>query len=231
MPGTLIRTSLLALFLISMAGHFPVSVQAGETQGTLKSLPTPEILLQFDNNLENSGSEDVTAETEGTPGYEEWPGTGKAYVFDGGDNPLKLPGYHGINGDHPRTVALWVNTNMDDRGVMMNWGESAPESRGTFAIQPAGFIRYEYQGPPPPGGWNAQTDITDGEWHHVAYTYDGDMVRIYVNGVEENVSDPDLELNTSNAGTTDVTIGKLFADNPQFFPGFHGRCTHLRPGT
>jgi len=30
------------------------------------------------------------------------------------------------------------------------------------------------------------TDLNDGEWHHVAGTYDGADVRIYVDGVQEN---------------------------------------------
>lgn len=170
-----------------------------------------QIRLQFEGNLESTGLIEITAETEGAAEYTIRPGGGQAYEFTG-SNPLTLPGYAGINEDNERTVALWVKTTMSGRGVMLHWGESGTFSRSTFAIQPAGFMRYEVQG----GGWNAQTDIKDGEWHHVAYTYDGSNVRMFVNG-EEEVSISGIELDTGVEGYTDVYIGSMMGN--QLFEG------------
>ncbi len=90
---------------------------------------------------------------------------------------------------------------------MVHWGEPGTFSRSTFAVQPAGFIRYEFQG----GGMNAVTEINDGEWHHVAYTYDGSDIILYVNGEAEN-SLTEVTLNTGTEGETDVNIGSLLGN-------------------
>ncbi len=170
-----------------------------------------QIRLEFEENLESTGLIEITAETEGAAEYTNRPGGGKAYEFTG-NNPLILPGYKGINEDNERTVALWVKTTMEGRGVMLHWGESGMLSRSTFSIQPDGFIRYEVQG----GGWNAQTDIKNSEWHHVAYTYDGDNIHQYVDGeLEQSVSG--IELDTGVEGYTDVDIGTMMGN--QVFEG------------
>lgn len=151
---------------------------------------------------------EITAETEGAADYTTRPGGGQAYAFTG-TNPLTLPGYQGINEDNERSVALWIKTTMEGRGTIMHWGEPGLFSRNTFARQPDGFIRFEVQG----GGWNAQTDISDGDWHHIAYTYDGNDVRLYVNG-EEEFHVTGIELDTGVEGYTDVEIGTQMGGNP-----------------
>lgn len=53
------------------------------------------------------------------------------------------------------------------------------------------------------------TDITDDKWHHLAFTYDGDMGRVYVDGELENES-PNAE--TFQSGEP-ITIGVPNVDN------------------
>ena len=53
------------------------------------------------------------------------------------------------------------------------------------------------------------TDITDDKWHHLAFTYDGDMGRVYVDGELENEA-PNAE--TFQSGEP-ITIGVPNVDN------------------
>lgn len=163
-----------------------------------------QIRLEFEGNLRSTGLIDLVAETAGAADYTIRPGGGEAFSFNG-SNALTLPGYNGINADGPRSVAMWVRTATTTRGVMANWGAAGRFSRATFAIQPDGFIRFEYQG----GGFNAITEINDGQWHHVAYTYDGSDIILYVNGEEEN-SQTGVTLLTGSEGETEVTIGSQY---------------------
>lgn len=168
-------------------------------------IETPaQIRLEFENNLQSTGLIDLVAETDGAADYTIRPGGGGAYSFNG-SNALTLPGYTGSNGDGPRSVAMWVKTTTSSRSVLANWGAAGSFSRTTFAIQSAGFIRFEYQG----GGFNASTVIADDQWHHLAYTYDGSNIILFVNGVEEN-RQTGVTLRTGEAGETEVTIGSQY---------------------
>jgi PKD repeat protein len=163
-----------------------------------------QIRLEFEGNLNSTGEIELVAETAGAADYTIRPGGGEAFAFNG-SNALTLPGYNGINGAGPRSVAMWVNSTSTARGVLTNWGAAGTFSRATFAIQPAGFIRFEYQG----GGQNASTVITDGQWHHVAYTYDGSTIILYVNG-EPEFTVTGVTLRTGEAGETEVTVGSQY---------------------
>ena len=50
------------------------------------------------------------------------------------------------------------------------------------------------------------TVINDNQWRHVAYTYDGDTVILYING-EVELTKSNVTLNTGVSGETNVTIG------------------------
>jgi hypothetical protein len=173
----------------------------------------PVIWLEFNNNLNNSGSEELTASTDGTPQYADGPGAKNAYVFDG-DNHLSLPGYNGIAGANPRTVALWINTSATTRQSLAHWGTAANFTRNTFAVQNNGLLRLEWAG----GGLNSTQSVNDGEWRHVAYTYDGSRVQLYIDGQPKTGQDIAL----STAGS-EVQLGARGAGEP-----FSGSMAGLR---
>ena len=84
---------------------------------------------------------------------------------------------------------------------MVHWGASGTLSRSSFKVNSGGEIRFEWQG----GNMFGTTNITDGQWHHVALSYDGATAILYVDGVEEKTSA--VVLNTGSAGETDINIG------------------------
>lgn len=163
-----------------------------------------QLRYTFENNLDSDldkGLQNITATSTGAAQYGVRPGGGSAMVFDG-TNPLTVPGYTGINGAGARSVALWLKTTGTSTAGLVHWGASGSFSRSSFKIQNTGVFRYEYQG----GGHNSTAVVNDGEWHHLAYTYDGDEIKLYVDGVED-FSIAGRTLNTGSAGETDVNIG------------------------
>jgi len=159
----------------------------------------------FEDNLDSDldkGLLDIAAVTDGAPTYGIRPGAGGAYTFTG-SNPLSVPDYKGINGAGARSVALWLNTPEPALAGLVHWGASGSFSRSSFKMNKnTGTIRFEYQG----GGHNGVTNVADGTWHHVAYTYDGDTIKLYVDGVEDFTISGKV-LKTGASGETDVFIG------------------------
>lgn len=161
----------------------------------------PQVRLNFEDNLDNDGAVGTAALAEGGIVYSIRPGGGDAAEFNG-NNYLSIPGYTGINGAGARTVAMWTKTTTAAIQTFAHWGASGTLSRASFKMQSSGVIRFEYQG----GGHNGIVPVNDGEWHHIAYTYDGNTIKLYVDGVED-FSVSDIVINTSIAGETDVYIG------------------------
>ncbi|NQU50909.1 MAG: PKD domain-containing protein [Bacteroidetes bacterium] len=164
----------------------------------------PLVKLDFETTLDNVGSVGTAATSSGGTNYElrTLPG-GFGFIFDGTTNPLTIPGFTGINGAGSRSVACWIKTtaNTANTGIV-HWGASGSFSRSSFKYNKTGTIRFEYQG----GGHNGATIVNDGEWHHIAYTYDGSTIKLYVDAVEDfTISGKTLR--TGEAGETDVNIG------------------------
>ncbi|MCF8274437.1 MAG: PKD domain-containing protein [Flavobacteriaceae bacterium] len=164
-----------------------------------------QIRYTFEDNLNSDldkGLQNITATSSGAEQYTIRPGGGGAYVCNG-SNPLTIPGYTGVNGAGSRSVALWVNTTHAGTSGLVHWGASGTFSRSSFKMQNTGVLRFEYQG----GGHNGATAVNDGSWHHVAYTYDGDTIKIYVDGVEDFSVSGITVINTGVSGETEVNIG------------------------
>ncbi|WP_190810676.1 LamG-like jellyroll fold domain-containing protein [Flagellimonas sp. S3867] len=179
---------------------YDIALDAGSI-GLLAAQPTVEALLNFEGSLLNEGSAGGAGVSTGAPAYETGIIGENAYAFDGA-NAVTLSGYTGVNGPNSRTVSAWVKTTTTERITISHWGESGTGSRATFAVNPDGTIRSEFQG----GGLNSTAAVNDGEWHHVAYTYDGAVLTVYVDGIA-SASLPTTIIDTGNAGETDVEIG------------------------
>ena len=162
-----------------------------------------QVRYTFDDTLDSDlekGLQDITATSGGALQYGIRPGGGGAYVFTG-SNSLEIPGYTGINGAGARSVAMWIKTTKTGRTGLAHWGASGSLSRASFKLHD-NKLRFEYQG----GSVMGTTVINDNQWRHVAYTYDGDTVILYING-EVELTKSNVTLNTGVSGETNVTIG------------------------
>ena len=87
------------------------------------------------------------------------------------------------------SLAVWVKTS--GRGMIASWDRSDyfRFAVGDAAIDHTDFVAFDICCPIE--DWHGDIKVSDGEWHHVAATFDGDIKRIYVDG---NV---DVELPTA----------------------------------
>ena len=172
-----------------------------------------EVLFNFENNLENEGSTQIDATLDpvavGAVSYGTSHDGSGSYVFDG-TNSLHLDGFKGITGSQARTIALWTKTPVAETAAkgLVSWGISGTGTRYSFKREVSGIIRIEWQG----GGLNGTIPINDNNWHHVAVTWDGSKIILYVDGVQDTTASPTI-INTD--GSLNVEIG-TYRQNPAF---------------
>ncbi|MBN2834984.1 MAG: LamG domain-containing protein, partial [Candidatus Delongbacteria bacterium] len=78
------------------------------------------------------------------------------------------------------TWSLWFNENTANPGTISSqWSTASPEA------------------------------VSMNEWHHMAFTYDGSVVKIYVNGAEKNSYEP-------TGGSITQTDGNIYIGKPEF---------------
>lgn len=139
-----------------------------------------------------------------------------ALNFDGADDAIDTD-IAGILGNGARTVEAWVQVptgNPSTQKVIVDWGGTGTGQRFTFNIlnQKA---RIEIAG----GGVSGTTLLNDGNWHHVAATYDpsdNDTIRIYVDGIPDGKGRISSAVNTASLNT--ICIGRRI-DNVNYFEG------------
>ncbi len=150
------------------------------------------------------------------PGYDET-ALGPAAV----GQYLEVFGWPGILGKKDRTCTAWINTTTT--GDIMGWGLGTNTQKWVFRVQTdngnPGSIRVECQG----GRICGWTDVRDGEWHHVAAVLKSSgapttlNIGLYVDGIQEPISDSlAIDVNTVS-GTRNVRIGDAHQTRP--FPG------------
>ena len=109
---------------------------------------------------------------------------GKAFSFDGIDDYLQTPDTGLPFGNAARTLDFWMQPGFDAR-VPVIYGNFAPSDAFYVLINGSNACIGQWGGGPP-GEPCGSTDVTDGNWHHVAMTYDGaSSVLLYVDGVLE----------------------------------------------
>ena len=174
----------------------------------------------FDGHTQDISGNDRHGTLHGSPQFV--PGVfGEALHFEANPDYVTIDGYKGVLGINPYSIACWVKTTNTAQQQIMHWGTDSDGQRVEFRIQDS---RLRISG----GGGNVQgnTNITDGEWHHVAAAVienasasSGD-VTFYVDGRDDT-------LETTNAiswdivpnATLDVTIGMRPTRPDRYFIG------------
>lgn len=118
---------------------------------------------------------------------------GNAMSFDGANDSVEISGYTGITGTDARTMEAWIKTTDTDAPIL-SWGTDADGEKWIFRVQngsgTTGAIRVEVNG----GYIVGSTVVSDGEWHHVAATFEADDdpdvadIKLYVDGGLETTS-------------------------------------------
>jgi len=141
-----------------------------------------------------------------------------ALEFYGSGDFVETTDYQGITGTDPRTCCAWIKTTTANRANqnIMSWGQNVAGQKWRMRIDDTGGLRAEVNG----GYHYGVTNIADGNWHHVAVTFEDDGTPdaldlvLYVDGQMDATADSlDEPINTAEGP---VRIGESPWHNAPF---------------
>lgn len=108
-----------------------------------------------------------------------------AYDFDGTDDHIDISGFNANTSTY--SVSCWINgTGPNQTTVAFNSGDSSGGRATNIGLETSGTALTGHQN----GGssyWAESTSSVNGSgWKHVAYTFDGSTVEIFIDGVSED---------------------------------------------
>lgn len=171
---------------------------------------------------------DVIAGNNGTlhGGVTFAPGkVGQAFSFNGVDSYVQAISSFTLE---PQTVSLeaWVNsTSVGRNRYILSLGANGDvaASYALYTSSNSGLGFYVFDGTNFVESPDAGSEIWDGNWHHVMGTYDGSMVRLYVDGVEVGNGTPtNLQIDYNLPTSNDLFIGTYGNLNTQYQYFFNG---------
>jgi hypothetical protein len=140
----------------------------------------------------------------GNPAWVDGP-AGKALQFDGDGDYVDLGNDSRFNLTGQITVAAWIKVDTFDR----QWQAIITKGDGSWRLQrngTKGSIEFACTGAFVPGALVGSLfgtiSVNDGRWHHVASTYDGSRICLYVDGR--------LDISSEAAGSIEVNDYNLF---------------------
>lgn len=143
-----------------------------------------------------------------------------ALDFDGVDDVVQT-NFAGIQGSSPRSIEAWIKTTVNAvptaggiQQTIVDWGMfSGQGNRFTFNLLWGNAIRLEVGG----NGVSGTIPVNDGEWHHVAVTFDPaatDQIRLYVDGQLDVAGTTTVPVDTD--ADVNVQIGRRIDDANSF---------------
>jgi hypothetical protein len=156
---------------------------------------------------------------------------GATFAFDGVDDYVSAPSQSVPVGNAPRTVEMWVYTEAgswaENSHTIFEYGAGSPGQ--AFGLDMHAYPSIQFY------AWGDDLYVDAGApvegWMHVAATYDGAILRLYVNGVERGSRSYSGGINTA---TSDVNIGRSAAFGGASYLGLIDEVSiynHALPGT
>ena len=206
--------------LLSNISQVPATEQSGITYLTKNGILYPELvgLWRFDdNNADDSSGYDNHGIVYGAADYVDSP-MGQALSFDGLNDYVEVQTKPSLQLSSKGTIEFWFNPGIGFgghdafilKGVATGTGGATDLDYGVNRHSNDGSIK----------GWisdHSGVDIiytttktwTVGEWYHIAFTWNGDELQIYVNGVSD--ATPVSQTRDANVGTDPITMGRIRA--------------------
>ena len=131
-------------------------------------------------------------------------------------------------GASPRTIAAWVRVNQGDCGsrTVASWGATATTwwTGVSLRLQFCSRLLFEVYGP----ALEVDASFDDGQWHHVATTFDGTRARLFFDGVSLPSTTDDWSGSLATPASSRLFIGHL---NPTWVSfQSHGTAVHAFSG-
>ena len=188
--------------LLSNISQVPATNQSGITYLTKNPSPPGLVgLWHFDGDaLDSSGNSN-----HGTVYGASWVDGkfGQALSFDGVDDYVDCRSVLQLNGVSEFTVEFWIKVDslpfptIPWQGIIAR-GNAHQRTPWVFGNRGKSNLYMQFETTAIATDCDLKTnDLTAGQWHHVAFTWDGHTVTSYLDGV---------------AGPTDTTVGSVLAD-------------------
>ncbi len=210
--GMLLLFGYLALTMAVTQPGYAVGTQQG-----------PIAAYSFDEG-EGETVEDLTGdEHTGTVEGAEWARGryGSSLKFDGEDM-VTIPASEDLNLTEEFTLEAWIKPETEDEYGHLFVKEDAAEEQTAYVISKHESRLLARLGIPGVEEESPSETLELGSWQHVAATYDGDRVRLYVNG--ELVGDAPVAEVLSTDGALRIGGGDLWWSDE----GFKGRIDEVR---
>lgn len=192
---------------------------SGATQvsgGTLKIVPLPEgtqAYYAFDDpgflGKDDSLRANHLSVAAGAPAYAQAGVSGGAVYLNGASHFTRSVFPKGVpTGASPYTIALWIRDDgSDSTGGFCGWGNNAANSCNNLRFSGTNALNNYWYG----NDWNLAgltANPKDGQWHHVAVTWDGAVQTMYVDGAPVGSTGR----TGLNAQAANFVVGKTTAD-------------------
>ena len=221
--GSLIKSGAGSLILASTNRYDGDTVVNG---GLLKLVPLPDgtqAYYTFDdpNHLgaDSSARDNHLVAGTGSPTYSDAGVFGGALYVNGSSTLIRQTFPAGVpTGSTPYTIALWMRDDgSPNTGGFCGWGNNANNQCNNLRLAGAhGLKNYWYANDFEVSGLS--TNLKDGEWHHIAVTWDGLTQTMYVDGVPVRTT----SRTGLNAQGINFVVGKTTSD-----VGFKGYIDNL----
>jgi len=139
-----------------------------------------------------------------------------ALSFDGSNDQIDTNSNLGISGASPRTFSAWMKTTDGGNGwhVIVATGYSSNVSNNFELDFRNNVIMWERWGL----GITGSVVVNDGNWHHACITYDGNILKLYVDGSEDTAGNFPYTIGATTSTDTPVRIGGM-NHNAKYFNG------------
>ena len=127
--------------------------------------------------------------------------------FDGSSQQINSSSNLGISGASPRTFSAWMKTTDAGGGydVIVATGNSGNTGNNFELDFRNNVIMWERWGL----GIMGSVVVNDGNWHHACITYDGNILKLYVDGSEDTGGDFPYTIGATTSTDTPVRIGGM----------------------
>ena len=136
----------------------------------------------LDGNVSDTSGNNLNGTAQGNPVYEAG-AVGQAMMFDGIDDYVDCTNNVKFDTITDKiTVAAWIRVDLFDK----NYQAIVTKGDSSWRIARDGTgddVQWRCNGPTPSLEVVSQATVNDGQWHHLAGTYDGATARLYVDGV------------------------------------------------
>ncbi len=173
------------------------------------------LLYLFDEEVNDEATDLSEFENHGEITDAEWTEDGKisgALVFNGASSLIEVPHHDSLSpGGDALTVEAWFKPTTFPGGHPPIARKGSVAESGWGFDTPGGKIRgFVYTAPGDPAVANGTTPMKVDTWHHVAMVYDGEEIRIYLDGELDGEVARSGDINENEAS---VWIGKKANEN------------------